>query len=84
MESSRYSVAKVTFLLAFIIMASEMGMKLSEARGPIARLPCDNDKECQVGCRNPFCGCGSVCINNVCQCPPPISTNNVPNRAPHP
>ncbi|CAJ1958793.1 unnamed protein product [Sphenostylis stenocarpa] len=74
MNSSRYSLFRVTILLAFFIIASDLCMMKTEARGPIYRMPCDSDKECQIGCHNPNCGCASQCIEHVCQCPHPAST----------
>ncbi|KAG4974596.1 hypothetical protein JHK87_031417 [Glycine soja] len=82
MDSSRHSVVIVAFLLAFSIMASDICIK-SEARGPIYKSHCDKDFECRVGCHNIMCGCRAVCIDHVCQCPHPISTNNnIPGVAP--
>ena len=63
-------------------------MKKTEARGIIYREPCDNDKQCQIGCRNPNCGCSAVCMDHVCQCPHEFFTSadivKTPHKAPSP
>jgi len=71
-----------------IFACVDLCMTKTQARGIIYREPCDNDKQCQVGCRNPNCGCSVVCMNHVCQCPHEILTfaNTVkpPRQAPSP
>ncbi|BAT92767.1 hypothetical protein LR48_Vigan05g107800 [Vigna angularis] len=75
MGSSRCFIVNMTFLLALFIMTSDLCTMKTEARGIIYRTPCDNDKECQIGCHNQNCGCVAVCIQHVCQCPHLISTH---------
>ncbi|RDY06401.1 hypothetical protein CR513_09611, partial [Mucuna pruriens] len=73
MAALRNSAVKLTFLLAFLIVASsDMCMK-SEARGPTVHWHCSNDLQCQFTC--PTCGCR--CINTWCHCPKPPSTDNI-------
>ncbi|WVZ00263.1 hypothetical protein V8G54_026332 [Vigna mungo] len=83
MESSRCFIVSITFLVALFIMTSDLCMMKTEARGIIYRLPCDNDKQCQVGCHNPNCGCAAVCIEHVCQCPHLTSTHTDTIKSPH-
>ncbi|RDX80039.1 hypothetical protein CR513_39467, partial [Mucuna pruriens] len=81
MESPKYSIGKLAFLLAFIVIASNMCMK-SEARGPIMRIFCKTDEDCQLGCRGrTACGCAAKCINLICSCPP-ASANSFINPPP--
>ncbi|WVZ00728.1 hypothetical protein V8G54_026797 [Vigna mungo] len=88
MKSSRCFIVNMTFLLVLFIMTSDLCdadlcIMKTEARGPIYRLPCDNNQQCQVGCRNPNCGCAAVCIEHVCQCPHLTSTHTDTIKSPH-
>ncbi|WVZ00815.1 hypothetical protein V8G54_026884 [Vigna mungo] len=83
MGSSRCFIVNMTFLLTLFIITSDLCMMKTEARGPIYRLPCDNNQQCQAGCRNPNCGCAAVCIEHVCQCPHLTSTHTDIIKSPH-
>jgi len=58
----------------------------TQARGIIYQEPCNSDKECQAGCRNPNCGCSVICMDQVCQCPHEFITYVVkpPHKVPPP
>ncbi|CAJ1958795.1 unnamed protein product [Sphenostylis stenocarpa] len=73
MEGWKKSAMKLAVLLAFMVISSEMWMK-SEARGPVVRLHCTNDSQCQYNCPN----CGCKCINTWCRCPIQPFTHNIP------
>ncbi|KAG5034935.1 hypothetical protein AAZX31_04G123000 [Glycine max] len=77
MNALRNSFVKLAFLLAFFIIASDLCMKL-EARGPIVRLHCTNDSQCQYSC--PTCGCR--CVNTWCQCPKQPFVEDIRFQAP--
>ncbi|KAG4387241.1 hypothetical protein GLYMA_11G159100v4 [Glycine max] len=78
MDSTRKSSLTLVFLLAFFIIASDMGMKSEAQISPLAR--CSKDSDCKRYC--PTCyQCN--CVRRVCLCEnsPPLA-NNIHSQAP--
>ncbi|KAG4989169.1 hypothetical protein AAZX31_11G185300 [Glycine max] len=71
MDTSRYSVGKLAFLLAMIfLIASGMCMESKTITGTLPK-ECSRDMDCRpYGCEilTP-CGCLRKCIDFVCRCP---------------
>ncbi|KAK7322580.1 hypothetical protein VNO77_25968 [Canavalia gladiata] len=79
MDTTRKSVATLTFLLAFFIISSDMCKKL-EAGEPVVRIhTCNTDLDCSWKvCLHDCWIC--KCINKFCQCPRTLTDHNeLPN-----
>ncbi|CAL0333231.1 unnamed protein product [Lupinus luteus] len=73
MDFRRSSTLKLTILLVFFIIASDM-CKKSDAKGPVITLPCQNDQQCRSFPRCNECGC--KCIVGIgCQCSTSLNNN---------
>ncbi|KAF1884607.1 hypothetical protein Lal_00028488 [Lupinus albus] len=76
MDFRMSSTLKLTILLVFFIIASDMCMKSDAREGGVVTLPCQNDQQCKSYPRCNQCGCKCI-VGTGCRCSTSSLNDNI-------